>query len=113
MLNANLQGVFDKNIIAKDISLFIENGRPYIKYVGTTTLSNGTEVQITFPKIRMDICSLERNSEPYHNGEIKVRVKQECYICHDKFADIKVLKRAIKKSDLEKEFGYKIDLRED
>lgn len=104
----------DTPIKPKDVSIFIEDGIPYMKYIGTTTLSNGIKVEVECPKMSLWIKGMESESESVYDytdyfGTPKVMTYQrEFYAVEDAVFTIKTLERTCKKEDLEKELGYKL-----
>jgi hypothetical protein len=104
----------DEPIKPKDVSIFIEDGVPYMKYIGTTTLSNGVKVEVECQKMSLVLKGMESESESVYDctdyfGTPKVMTyKREFYAVEDAVFTVKTLERACKKEDLEKELGYKL-----
>lgn len=104
----------DEPIKPKDVSIFIEDGVPYMKYVGTTTLSNGIKVEVEYPKMSLILKSMECESESVYDctdyfGTPKViTYRREFLAVEDAAFTVKTLERTCKKEDLEKELGYKL-----
>ena len=107
--------IIDEPIKPKDVSIFIEDGIPYMKYIGTTTLSNGIKVEVECPKMSLVLKGMESESESVYNytdyfGTPKVTTyKREIYAVEDAVFSVKTLERTCKKEDLEKELGYKLN----
>lgn len=101
----------------KDVSIFIEDGVPYIKYTGTTTLSNGIKVEVEIPKMDLWLkgieCYHEDISDCINRPDKKkyMRCKKELFAVEDVGFTVKTLERTCKKEELERELGYKLNLK--
>lgn len=100
------------DIIPTSINIFYEDGIPYIKYIGTTYLDNGTKVEVEFPK--MDLClrniTQETNYEYQERKGIRIPIKYErnIFTVEDNWMYVRTLERKVSKEQLEKELGYKL-----
>lgn len=113
--------IFEKLTLDKvtpvSAEIFYEDGVPYMKYKGTTYISNGTKVMVDIPKMSLALDTIEDTTEiDYHtNFNDRHRVvssfKRKFFATQDGIAyTIKTLSRTCSKSDLEKELGYKLNL---
>lgn len=106
--------IIEKPITPKDVSIFIEDGVPYMKYVGTTTLSNGIKVEVECPKMSLVLKGIESETEKRYgyydifNKPHVVTYKREFFTVEDAAFIVRTLERTCKKEDLEKELGYKL-----
>lgn len=107
-----------QRITPVSIEVFYENQRPYIKYIGTTKLSNGIKVQVEIPKMDLVLNEINREEEVYEKREWnnklceRVVVSQNIYVKHDQWCNIVPIERTCTKKDLEKELGYKLNIKE-
>ena len=104
----------DEPIKPKDVSIFIEDGVPYMKYVGTTTLSNGIKVEVECQKMSLELKGIESETEEYcecydfFKKPQRIIYRREFFAVEDAVFIVKTLERTCKKEDLEKELGYKL-----
>lgn len=107
--------LIEEPIIPKDVSIFIEDGVPYMKYVGTTTLSNGIKVEVECPKMSLILKGIESETEEYcecydfFKTPLKIMYRREFFAVEDAAFTVKTLERTCKKEDIEKELGYKLN----
>lgn len=107
--------LIEEPIIPKDVSIFIEDGVPYMKYVGTTTLSNGIKVEVECPKMSLILKGIESETEEYceyydfFKNPQKIIYKREMFAVENNYFKVKTLERTCKKEDIEKELGYKLN----
>ena len=111
-----LMGRMVQPVVPVSVEVFYEDKRPYIKYVGTTELDNGMKIQIEIPKMDLVLKELVREEETYeaiwHNQPYKkVTVSQNIYVKHDQLFNIVPIERTCTKKDLEKELGYKLNIK--
>lgn len=84
--------IIEGNIIPTDVKIYVENGTPYLDYTGICYASNGGKIKVHFPKVDLtftNICA--------PNG---------------KLTTFEVLEREVSKKQLEKELGYKLNIKE-
>lgn len=108
----------DEPIKPKDVSIFIEDGIPYMKYIGTTTLSNGIKVEVECPKMSLILKEIECESESiydctdYFGKPKEIIYRREFYAVEDAEFIVRTLERTCKKEDIEKELGYKLNFKD-
>ena len=101
----------DNPVIPKDVSIFIEDGVPYMKYIGTTTLSNGIKVEVECPKMSLVLNGIEHFTEDMFdlfNKSNFMIYKREMFAVENCYFTVQILERTCKKEDIEKELGYKL-----
>ena len=111
IINLNNQEI---RIKAKDIKVFIENGKPYIYYVGC--FSDGkNEYEIEIPKMDVDLTAIVEDFDYYDDSNINeiapLGIRRNLYVGQDcTFYKLKCKKKEMTKEQIEKELGYKIDI---
>ena len=107
------------DITPKYASIFYEDGVPYLKYIGTAMLDNGTVVEAEFPKMDLKFKNITTEKEEMwhddNSGRIGSRylvsMTQNIYADRDNiWVNIRAVKREVSLKQLEKELGYKIEL---
>jgi len=107
-----------RTIEAKSIYVFVEDGKPYIHWVGE--YNDGKDVyEVDIPKMGTDIYAiLEDRPIEYDSMGVRsyprISFKQDVYIVQDDvdFA-IKYKKKKMTKEQIEKELGYKIEIEDE
>lgn len=107
-----------RQLKAKNISIFIEDGQPYIHWVGE--FSNGNDVyEVDIPKMDINIDAIveDRPVEFDILGHVsypKVSFARQFYAVQDgvTFA-ITCKKREMTKEQIEEELGYKIKIKDE
>lgn len=97
--------------------IFYEDGVPYMKYKGTTYMSNGLKVMVDIPKMSLELSGIECATETeYHTSAIDrvmTSYKREFFASTEGVAfTISPISRTCSKADLEKELGYKLYLKD-
>lgn len=107
------------DITPKDASIFYEDGIPYLKYVGTAMLDNGTVVEVELPKMDLKFKNITTEKEEMWHDDNSgrmgsrhlVSMTQNIYADRDDvWVNIRTVKREVSLEQLEKELGYKIEL---
>ena len=112
-----ITGAIVQSITPVSIEVFYEDQRPYIKYIGITELNNGMKVQVEIPKMDLVLNEINREEEVYEKGEWnnklceRLVVSQNIYVKHDQWCNIVPLERICTKKELEKELGYKLNIK--
>jgi len=99
-----------KPITPTSVEVFYEDGRPYIKYTGTTVTDYGLTIQVEIPKMDLVLKEVTCECEDYYSGKARIVSSQNIYVKHDQWCKITPLRRTCSKEDLEKELGYKLDI---
>lgn len=108
-----------ETIVPKDIKVFYEDGKPYVEYRGIVKLGND-EYEIEIPKMDMILTGLESVIDQRyvyamdgHGCKLKnigFQVCNEVHAYQNINFRLKLIKRSMKKNDIEKELGYQIDI---
>lgn len=108
--------IIDSNITPTDVKIYVENGIPYLDYTGTCYASNGDKIKVHFPKIDLTLTNItqEKYEEEwkYQFGSRKILTKFNVCVSNDKWATFEVVEREVSKKQLEKELGYKLNIKE-
>ena len=83
------------NVIPKDVSIFYEDGVPFIKYRGTTYV-DGRKVEVSIPKMDLylrEINTLADVKYESRTGEcvVPVRYRQDVYTIKDSFFTMRLI----------------------
>ena len=102
----------DEHIKAKQINVFIEDGVPYLRYIGTFYNGNN-EYEITFPKMSIDITAIIDNNDIMLNadGFPVSKFRRELYVVENgSYFTVQCKKKKMTKKEIEKELGYEIQI---
>ena len=108
------QGATSK-IKAKDIRVYIEDGIPYIHYIGEFYSKYG-KYEITIPKMSIDIESIVEDRDVKYDtlhGLIsypKISFSRNLYTVENYIFTLRCIEKAMTKEEIEKELGYKINI---
>lgn len=104
----------DRPIKPTDVSIFYEEGKPYLKYKGVTKNDIGLTFEVNIPKIDLEINDIVCCSECQYLGNkeysFMTSFKQNVCIESNSLMTVKILNRTCSKEDLEKELGYKLNI---
>lgn len=107
-----------RQLKAKDISIYIEDGQPYIHWVGE--FSDGNDVyEVDIPKMDVNIDAIveDRPIEFDTLGHVsypKVSFVRNIYAVQDGVMfTVACKKREMTKEQIEKELGYKVKIKEE
>lgn len=113
-MNNNI--IIDSSITPTDAKIYTEDGVPYLDYIGTFYASDGSKCKIHIPKIGLTFSKFiqEKQEEVYGYFGYKQRVVMsfDVFVSNDKFYEFEVLEREVSKKQLEKELGYKLNIKE-
>ena len=108
---------FTDKLKCTSASIFYEDNVPYIDWKGATVLSDGSIANVHIPKMGLDISEINQEVEGYSDffgnkvtRSIQVFVKDGFEPDEDIIITIK--EREMTKEQIEKEFGYKIKIKE-
>lgn len=107
-----IQGGIVRPIKPISVEVFYEDGVPYIKYIGTTKLDTGLVIQIEIPKMDLVLNGVEVESEECYSKSARITVSQNIYTKSGHWCKFTPLARTCTKKDLEKELGYKLNIKE-
>ena len=97
-------------------SIYYENNQPFIDWYGKARTLNGYVLECHIPKMGLDINSIENEVEK-HCNPFGVFIKSRQAFVKDEFAPdediiITIKEREMTKEQIEKEFGYKVKIKE-
>lgn len=96
-----------------DVKVYYEDERLYLDYKGIVNTNFG-KAEIHIPKMSLEIHEIEDSCEYYNEfTERPALVKYQCFASSREFYDIKILERDMTKKEIEKELGYKINIKEE
>ena len=102
-----------KPIKPTDVKVYYEDGHLYLDYRGVTDTDFG-KAEIHIAKMSLNIHEIEDFCEYYNEfTERPALVKCQCYVSSREFYDIKILEKDMTKKEIEKELGYKINIKEE
>lgn len=104
------------NITPTDVKIYMEDEAPYLDYIGTCYI-DGCKCKIHFPKIGLNFSNITQEEESVdyiflrgykHSITTSFNVYATDNVCY-KF---EVIEREVSKKQLEKELGYKLNIKE-
>lgn len=106
--------IIDSKITPTDVKIYVENGTPYLDYTGICYASNGDKIKVHFPKIDLTLTITQEEDEEwkYQWPSRKILTKFNVCVSNDKWATFEVVEREVSKKQLEKELGYKLNIKE-
>ena len=107
-----IQGGIVRPIKPTSVEVFYEDGVPYIKYIGRTELDNGLVVQVEIPKMDLILKEVVSEYDSKYSDKAKIIASQNIYVKSEHWCKFKPLARTCTKKDLEKELGYKLNIKE-
>ncbi len=119
MNNENwMNSAINEGIKPVSVNIYYEDNKPYLHYIGETTLTNGYRIQIEVPKMSLElnrIDSVWEDKSEYKCKELFLKTYMyEVFVGNDSaektLMKMTVLERTTTKEELEKELGYKINL---
>ena len=82
------------NVIPTDVSIFYEDGVPFLKYTGTTYV-DGRKVEVSIPKMDLYLREINTHSEVKYEEEkgitYSVTCRQNVYIVKDTFFAVRFI----------------------
>ena len=108
----------DGPIVPKEAVVFYEEGVPYLRYVGTTSI-NGRRAEIRIPKLSLQFDQMNATSDeediydPVRGKKIgTASYAQRLYIQDSRYLEFEVLPQEVTLDDLEKMLGYPVIIKE-
>ena len=99
-----------------DVKIYTEDGVPYLDYIGTFYTNDGCKCKIHLPKIGLTFSQVTQEKEEeeydYFGYKKKVLMNFNVFVSDDKFWEFEILEREVSKKQLEKELGYKLNIKE-
>ena len=105
----------ESSLIPTDVKIYTEDGTPYLDYTGTCYMSDGCKYKIHFPKIGLTFSQVTQEKEEeydYFGYKKKVLMNFNVFVSDDKLWEFEILEREVSKKQLEKELGYKLNIKE-
>lgn len=107
--------IISSGVRPTDVKIYIEDGVPYLDYIGTFYATDGSKCKVHFPKIGLTFSKvMQEKEEEYDCFDYKQRIitKFDIFAVDDKWATFEVIEREVSKKQLEKELGYKLNIKE-
>lgn len=107
--------IIDGNITPTDVKIYVEDGVTYLDYTGTCYMTNGDKYKVHIPKIGLTLTNIASESDVYYNyleRSRKILPSFQIYACGDEYFSFEVIEREVSKKQLEKELGYKLNIKE-
>lgn len=107
--------IISGNITPTDVKIYMEDGCPYLDYTGKCFDTCGNTYTVHFPKVGLTLTNIEtqkKSEYDYMYTGRKIRSSLQVFAKNDEFFSFEVVKREVSKKQLEKEFGYKLDIKE-
>lgn len=107
--------IISSGVRQTDVKIYIEDGVPYLDYIGTFYATDGSKCKVHFPKIGLTFSKvMQEKEEEYDCFDYKQRIitKFDIFAVDDKWATFEVIEREVSKKQLEKELGYKLNIKE-
>lgn len=108
--------IISSGVRPTDVKIYIEDGVPYLDYISTFYATDGSKCKVHFPKIGLTFSKVmqEKEEEEYDYFGYKQRIitKFDIFAVDDKWATFEVIERDVSKKQLEKELGYKLNIKE-
>lgn len=98
-----------------DVKIYTEDGVPYLDYIGTFYTNDGCKCKIHIPKIGLTFSQVTQKEEEeydYFGYKRKVLMNFNIFASDDKFCEFEIIEREVSKKQLEKELGYKLNIKE-
>lgn len=106
----------ESSLMPTDVKIYTEDGTPYLDYTGTCYMSDGCKYKIHFPKIGLTFSNVEQKKEEeeydYFVYKKKVLINFNIFASDDKLWEFEIIEREVSKKQLEKELGYKLNIKE-
>ena len=109
--NLHIEG----SLMPTDVKIYTEDGTPYLDYTGTCYMSDGCKYKIHFPKIGLTFSQVTQEQETeydYFGYKRKVLMNFNIFASDNEFCEFEIIEREVSKKQLEKELGYKLDIKE-
>ena len=103
------------SLMPTDVKIYTEDGTPYLDYTGTCYMSDGCKYKIHFPKIGFAFSQIMQEKEDkydYFGYKRKILMNFNIFASDNKFYEFEIIEREVSKKQLEKELGYKLNIKE-
>lgn len=99
-----------------DVKIYTEDGVPYLDYIGTFYTNDGCKCKIHLPKIGLTFSKVtqEKEEEEYDYFGYKqiITTAFNVFASNDEWFKYEIIEREVSKKQLEKELGYKLNIKE-
>lgn len=106
----------ESSLMPTDVKIYTEDGTPYLDYTGTFYMSDGCKYKIHIPKIGLTFSHVTQEKEEeeydYFGHNRKILMNFNVFVSDNKFYELEILEREVSKKQLEKELGYKLNIKE-
>lgn len=100
-----------------DVKIYTEDGVPYLDYTGTCYMSDGCKYKIHLPKVGLNFTQVTQKEESdiydICGYKQKILLDFRVLVTDGKFYTYEILERDVSKKQLEKELGYKLNIKGD
>lgn len=115
----------DSNITPTDVKIYVENGIPYLDYTGTCYMSDGCKCKIHLPKVGLNFTQVIQAEDSEYldlygykpsykqHKQHKILLDFSVLVTDGMFYTYEILERDVSKKQLEKELGYKLNIKEE
>lgn len=112
----NNESYIESPLKPTDVKIYTENGTPYLDYTGTCHI-NGCKCKIHLPKVGLEFTNViqEEDNATYDicgSYKQKIVLDFRVFVTDGKFYTYEILERDVSKKQLEKELGYKLNIKE-
>lgn len=108
--------IITSSITPTDVKIYTEDGIPYLDYIGMFYGSDGCKCKVHIPKIGLTFSQVTQEKEEeeydYFCYKQNVLMNFNVFVSDDKFWEFEILEREVSKKHLEKELGYKLNIKE-
>ena len=107
----------ESSLMPTDVKIYTEDGTPYLDYTGTCYMSDGCKYKIHIPKIGLTFSKVtqEKEEDEYDFYGYKQRITTDfrVFVSNEEWFKYEIIERDVSKKQLEKELGYKVNIKED
>lgn len=104
-------------LIPTDVKIYTEDGVPYLDYTGTCYMSDGCKYKIHLPKVGLEFTQVTQQEDNKYwdlrGYKEKIFLDFRVLVTDGKFYTYEILERDVSKKQLERELGYKLNIKED
>lgn len=108
--------IITSSITPTDVKIYTEDGIPYLDYTGTFYTNDGCKCKIHLPKIGLTFSQVtqEKEEDEYDFYGYKQRITTDfrVFVSNEEWFKYEILEREVSKKQLEKELGYKLNIKE-
>lgn len=98
------------------VKIYTEDGVPYLDYIGTCYMSDGCKYKIHLPKVGLEFTQVTQQEDNEYfdccGYQHKILLDFRVLVTDGNFYTYEILERDASKKQLEKELGYKLNIKE-